>query len=87
MDDIGRLIRHTGGRDAVPEDRFDDAREKVQSHWQQVVAEHRRGRFQYRPIAVAASVVVAVIASALLLRPGDVPGPVVMASANRYSRG
>ena len=83
MDDIGRLIRHTGGRDAVPEDRFDDAREKVQSHWQQVVAEHRRGRFQYTPIAVAASVVVAVIASALLLRPGDVPGPVVMASVDR----
>lgn len=85
MDDIGRLIRHAGARDTVPKDRFDRAQRRVQSHWEQVVAENRRSnnRVHYRYIAIAASVIVAVVSSTLLLRTGEAPGPVAMASVDR----
>ena len=85
MDDIGQLIRHVGARDTVPDERYGRAKDNVQRHWERVVAEHRRGRSrpQLRLVAVAASVIVAVVASVLYSYIREVPGPVVMASIDR----
>ena len=84
MDDIGRLIRHAGARDAVPQDRFDRSRERVQSHWEQVVADKRRlrNRSRYQYLAIAASIVV-VVTVTLLLRGGEIPAPPPMAHVDR----
>lgn len=85
MDDIGRLIRHAGARDAVPNERFGRAKRNVQRHWERVVDEHRRGhhRTQLRYFPVAASVVVAAVGLLLFSYIREVPGPVVMASIDR----
>jgi hypothetical protein len=84
MDDIGRLIQYAGARDTIPSERLEKARHRVGAHWEQVVAEQRRGgmtRFRY--VAVAASVLVAVAASFLLWRAGDAPVVIVSASIDR----
>lgn len=85
MDDIGRLIRHVGARDSVPQERFDRAKVNVQRHWEGVVAEQRRGRSssQLRFLAIAASIVAAIAVSLFLTYSGQAPGPLAMASVDR----
>lgn len=64
MDDVGKLIRHVGPRAGIDADRFDKARERVEAHWESLVAEQRRSRqTRFRPnLAVAAGVVLTVAA-------------------------
>jgi ferric-dicitrate binding protein FerR (iron transport regulator) len=85
MDDIGQLIRVAGGRDAVPPERFAQARLNVMSHWQQLVRDQRRPRIAatYRFAAIAASLVVAVAASTVWLRGGDAPLTATIATVER----
>ncbi len=85
MDDIGRLIHYAGARDTISSERLELARERVATHWEQVVAEQQRdrARIPIRHLAVAASIVVAVGASFLFWRLGDVPPVIVSASVDR----
>lgn len=62
IDDLGKLIRLTGGREPIVEAQFDAAHARVSAHWQTVVADRqaqrRSGRL--RLVAVAAGLVAAV---------------------------
>ena len=85
MDDIGRLIQFAGARDTIDVERLEKARRRVGAHWEQVVAEQRHGgvRAQFRYVAAAASIVVAVGASFLLWRAVDVGPAIASASIDR----
>jgi hypothetical protein len=87
MDDIGQLVRFVGGRDTVPADRYGSARENVRMHWEQVVEEQRQPRLtrHHRVVALAASVLVAVVATSSWLRTGNVPMPDVLATVERVT--
>jgi ferric-dicitrate binding protein FerR (iron transport regulator) len=68
MDNIGRLIKLAGAREAVPPERFERVRQNVHSHWQQVVAEQRATRrpWRFKNIAVAASFILVAGATLIL---------------------
>lgn len=85
MDDIGRLIQFAGARDTIPAERLENARRRVGAHWEQVVEEQRRSgvQVQFRYVAAAASIVVAVGASILLWRAVDVVPSIATASIDR----
>ncbi|MBT8061397.1 MAG: FecR family protein [Gammaproteobacteria bacterium] len=57
VDEVGKLIRHVGAREAVAPERFDRAHKKVLEHWEQVVAEQRQAARpnRFTRFAVAAS--------------------------------
>lgn len=81
-DDIARLIRFGGAREAVAEDRYEQARERVLAHWKSVVRERRRKRRQRRLVPLAAAAAMLVVAVAWLGRetasPPIVGEPVVV---------
>ncbi len=85
MDDVGRLIHYAGARETIPSQRLEKARQRVGTHWEQVVARrrHEKLRTQFQRFAVAASVLVAIGAAVLFLRPADVSPPLVLASVDR----
>lgn len=78
MDDVGMLIRHAGEREDVDAARFEQARARVASHWETVVAEHRKSRTGgWIPnLAIAASVILMVAAGLFALRVGPFAPPV-----------
>jgi len=61
MDDVGRLIKHVGAREAVQKERFERARQNVRAHWEHVVTEQRAQRRPHRLsiTAIAAGIVIA----------------------------
>lgn len=85
MNDIGRLIQFAGARETIPSERLEKARHQVGAHWEQVVAEQRRGgaRTHFRYVAAAASIIVAIGASFLLWRAVDVGPAIATASIDR----
>lgn len=68
-DDVGGLIKLVGAREAVPVDRFERARQKVHTHWEQVATEQRTAKHKKRSklLALVASVAVAFAGGAYVL--------------------
>lgn len=62
MDDIGQLVRFAGQRESVNDERMGRARERVGSHWQDVVEQRQRQRrfSRNQHFAIAASIVAVV---------------------------
>lgn len=79
MDDIGRLIRHAGAREAVPAERMERSRARVQEHWAQVVAENKTPASTPKVISFARAAGFAAVAAVALLLAGRglLPGPEV----------
>lgn len=75
IDDVGELIRMTGGREPIAEAQFDAAHARVGAHWQTVIAARRQQRRsgRLRLFAVAAGFVAAV--SIALFVVTGVPAP------------
>jgi len=63
MDDIGRLIKLAGAREAVEDERFDRVHLKVHQHWQEVVNNQtvKSRPWQLKTVALVASLVVIVV--------------------------
>lgn len=76
-DNIGRLIRHVGAREGVPEERLHRSREKVFGHWEQVVREQRQPATRPRLFSLARVAGIAVVATVavVLIGRGFTPGP------------
>jgi ferric-dicitrate binding protein FerR (iron transport regulator) len=85
MDHVGRLIRHVGGREAVPGERMERARKNVQAHWERVVAEQRPARkvSRQRLFAAAAGIVMALGVTVVVQQLGGAPEMPVPASVDR----
>ena len=87
MDDIGRLIKLAGARDAVPEECFARVREKVEAHWLGVVAEQQRGARTRRPgrlLTMAAGLVLAVGIAVVLWTQVFVTPVIPLATVERF---
>ena len=85
MDDVGRLVHYAGAREAVDSERMELARARVAAHWDNVVAERRRGRMiaRQRLLAVAASLVAAVGATFVYVQLTGTPAGIALAMVDR----
>lgn len=87
IDDVGKLIRLTGGREPIAETQFNAAHTRVTAHWQTVVAERRKkqrgGRL--RLVAVAAGLVAAVSIAVSVVT--NVPAPATAVASVDYVLG
>ncbi len=82
LDDIGRLIRLAGPREAVEPERYATAQAHVRAHWQATLAARRRDRRRLWQTAIAAGLLVAlVVPLATLLTPR--PADAVLATVER----
>lgn len=70
MDDVGRLIRHAGAREAIDAERMENARKRVANHWEGVVADQRKVTRtpRLRLVAIAASLVAVVGLASVVLQ-------------------
>ena len=77
MDEVGRLIRHAGARQTIDSERMEQARVRVATHWEDVVAGQKAGRRppRLRLVAIAASVVAVVGLATVILQSGT-PTPI-----------
>ena len=75
IDDVGKLIRLTGGREPIVEAQFDAAHERVSAHWQTVIADRRQQQrsWRLRLVAIAAGIVASVSIALSLVT--SVPAP------------
>lgn len=85
MDDIGRLIKFAGAREAVPTERFERARQNVRDHWQQEIKEQysARRRQRFKNMAIAASLVLVATATVTFWNLTNVPTVQSLASVER----
>lgn len=84
MDTIGEIIKLAGAREPVPAERFERARQSVHSHWQQVVAKQPASRLRrYRPLAIAASMLLVVSVTLVLWNQIQLPPTLPLASVER----
>lgn len=84
MDNIGEIIKLAGARETIPDERFERARQSVHSHWQQVVAQQPAYRLRrFRPLAIAASVLIVVSATFVLWNQIRLPSTPQLASVER----
>lgn len=77
VDDIGRLIRHVGVREAVPEERLERSRVKVRDHWEQLVREQQTPARRPRFVVLARVAGIAAVAAIALVLTGRsmIPDP------------
>lgn len=85
LDDVGRLIKIAGAREAVENERFVRVRDNVHQHWQQVVLDQsRKDRPRhFKTLAVAASLLVMVGATFMLSKMLLLPPDEILASVER----
>lgn len=87
IDDVGKLIRLTGGREPIAETQFNAAHTRVTAHWQTVVAERRKKQHssRLRLVAVAAGLVAAVSIAVSVVT--NVPAPATAVASVDYVLG
>ena len=85
MDDVGRLIKLAGEREPVERERFERVRKNVHEHWQQVQQEQNSApySYQFRIIAIAASLLFVVGAVFIISKLPPAPEPDSLASIER----
>lgn len=85
MDDIGRLIKFAGAREAVPNERFERARQNVRDHWQQEIEkqDNTRPTKRFSNMAIAASTLLVVAATITFWNLSNVPTIKSLASVER----